>query len=222
MASLADLVLPVRCVACRAVGELVCERCRGDFHVLSPPLCGRCGSQTAWPVDRCVECSGRLLSFRSARGAVAYEGAARRVVAGWKERGLRRLAEAAAELVAGVVPCPSAAVVSFVPGDADRTLWRGQNTAEALAVCLGGRWGLPVEPLLARTGPARRQRGLDRRLRRANARGRFRARTDAPSTVVLVDDVYTTGATASAAATELRRAGARAVDVVTFARAIRR
>jgi predicted amidophosphoribosyltransferase len=173
-------------------------------------------------VDRCVECVGRLLSFRSARGAVAYEGAARRLVAGWKERGLRRLAEAAADLVAGVVPCPSADVVTFVPGDAARTLWRGQNTAEALAVCLGRRWELPVEPLLARTGPARRQRGLDRRLRRANVRGRFRARTDAPSTVVLVDDVYTTGATAGAAATELRRAGARAVDVITFARVVRR
>jgi ComF family protein len=220
--SLAELVLPVRCVACGTGGTLVCEGCSSELRVLSPPLCGRCGSQTAWPVERCVECAGRRLSFRSARSAVAYENAARRLVAGWKERGLRRLAETAADLVVGVVPRPDTAGITFVPGDPSRTLWRGQNAAEALAVCLGERWGLRLEPILARTGPALRQRGLDRRLRRANVRGRFRACADAPSSIVLVDDVYTTGATVGAAATELRRAGARAVDVVTFARAVRR
>ncbi len=74
---------------------------------------------------------------------------------------------------------------------------------------------------LERSGRAPRQRGLSRADRRANVRGSFRCVRAPPRTVVLVDDVYTTGATVSAAATELKRAGATTVDVVTFARTIR-
>jgi predicted amidophosphoribosyltransferase len=82
-------------------------------------------------------------------------------------------------------------------------------------------WDLPVAELLARTRHVQPQRGLTRGQRRHNVRGAFRAGR-APASVALVDDVYTTGATVAVAATELRRAGARAVHVVTFARAVRR
>lgn len=83
------------------------------------------------------------------------------------------------------------------------------------------RWELPVEPLLVRTGPLRPQRGLARDERARNVRGAFRAR-ETRGSVLLVDDVYTTGATVTAAASALRRAGVARVDVVTFARAVRR
>jgi predicted amidophosphoribosyltransferase len=78
-----------------------------------------------------------------------------------------------------------------------------------------------VRPLLVRTPGSKRQAGLARAQRRANVRGAFAARSEAPPRVVLVDDVYTTGATASACSTALRRAGARRVDVVCLARAVR-
>ena len=68
---------------------------------------------------------------------------------------------------------------------------------------------------------APRQRGLSRAERRRNLRAAFVARTAVPARVVLVDDVYTTGATAHFAASALRKAGARRVEVVTFARTIR-
>ncbi|HEY7002640.1 MAG TPA: hypothetical protein VH281_00040 [Gaiellaceae bacterium] len=124
--------------------------------------------------------------------------------------------------MAEVVPRPPVDELTFVPGDPDRTLKRGQNAAEALARALATRWELPVRPLLVRAEPTRAQRGLSREERRRNVRGSF-ASTAAPgSRVALVDDVYTTGATVAAASTELRRAGARAVQVVTFARAVRR
>jgi predicted amidophosphoribosyltransferase len=94
------------------------------------------------------------------------------------------------------------------------------NPAEELARALGSRWELPVERLLVRSRSARPQRGLSKAERRANIRAAFRAAGRSPRAVGLVDDVYTTGATASAAARELKAAGARDVHVVTFARAV--
>ncbi|MBD0318526.1 MAG: ComF family protein [Thermoleophilia bacterium] len=220
--ALLDVVLPARCAACGAGETLFCSACRYALLRIRPPLCARCGAPTAWPVERCAECAGRRIPFRHARAAVAYEGAARALVAAWKERGLRRLAGEAASLVAETVSRPTVAAIAYVPGDPERTRWRGQNTAQALAAELAARWDLPLVDVLVRARPVRRQPGLPREERRANVRGSFRTVAEPPRTVVLVDDVYTTGATAAAVATELRRAGARAVDVVTFARAILR
>jgi len=219
---LLDLVLPRRCAACGLGEELVCADCRGRLRRLDGTLCARCGAPTAWPVARCRECAGRRLSFASARAAVAYDGPARALVAGWKDRGLRPLAREFAGFVVEVVPRTSAHALTFVPGDAERSLKRGQNAAEALARELGPRWGLPVERLLSRPEHGRPQRGLSREERRKNVRNTFTAVARPPVDVALVDDVYTTGATVAAAATELRRAGARSVHVVTFARTVRR
>jgi ComF family protein len=219
---LLDLVLPRRCLACGSGEELVCRDCREALRRLDGTLCARCGAPTVWPVARCRECVGRRLSFASARAAVAYEGPARPLVAGWKERGLRPLASEFASLVAEVVSRPPVDALAFVPGDPDRSLKRGQNAAAALARELAVRWELPVERLLRRRDPARPQRGLSREERRRNVRGSFAVAAPPPGHVGLVDDVYTTGATVGAAATELRRAGARSVHVVTFARTVRR
>jgi ComF family protein len=219
---LLDLVLPRRCAACGRGEELICGACLTALRRLDGPLCARCGSPAAWPVERCRECAGRRLPFASARAAVAYEAPAPALVAAWKERGLRPLARELAGLVTEVVQRPHALAVTFVPGDPDRSLKRGQNAAEALARELARRWGLPLQPLLRRTRTARPQRGLGRKERRRNVRGSFMVIDVPPTRVALVDDVYTTGATVSVAVTELRRAGARRVDIVTFARTVRR
>jgi predicted amidophosphoribosyltransferase len=171
-------------------------------------------------VERCSECSGRRLGFASARAPVAYDPTVAKLVAAWKEQGLRRTACFAAELVTEVVAPSSAAAITFVPADRERSLKRGHHPAERLARELGERWQLEVRPLLRRSG-GRRQRGLPLEVRRRNVRDAFRPIADAPARVVLVDDVYTSGATAAAAASALRRAGSRRVEVVTFARAVR-
>ncbi|HSX21528.1 MAG TPA: double zinc ribbon domain-containing protein [Gaiellaceae bacterium] len=215
-----DLVLPQRCVVCGVGGAQLCDACARALPALRPPLCERCGAPTVWPVRRCRECSGRRLGFATARAAVPYEGDVWRLVAAWKERGLRRLAEAAAAVVAERVPQPSAELVTFVPADSDRRLRRGHHPATRLAEALAERWQLPCEPLLVRTGGSTRQRGLSLVERRRNVVGAFRARDGTTGDVLLVDDVYTSGATASAAASALRGAGAARVDVITFTRAI--
>jgi predicted amidophosphoribosyltransferase len=216
-----DLLLPQRCLVCGTAGSQLCGRCRAVLPGLPPPLCERCGAPTAWPVRRCNECAGRRLAFATARAAVAYDDAVQLLVAGWKERGLRRLADEAVSVIVERLSRVDDAVLTFVPPDRDRRLRRGYHPAERLASGLAAEWSLPCESLLDRLGRSRRQRGLSLPERRRNVSGAFAAGA-APDCVVLVDDVYTSGATAHAAAAALRGAGARRVDVITFARALRR
>jgi ComF family protein len=216
-----DLLLPQRCLVCSLSGDQVCGGCRSALRRITPPLCERCGAPTVWPVRRCAECTGRRLAFARARAALEYDEPLRRVVAAWKERGLRRLAAWAAELVVEAVARPEATCLTFVPPDPGRRLKRGYHAAERLASELSAAWEVPLEPLLVRVGGPRRQRGLSRAERRRNVAAAFAPKDEIARKIVLVDDVYTTGATAAAAAAVLRTAGAREVEVVTFARAIR-
>jgi predicted amidophosphoribosyltransferase len=219
-----DLLFPARCVGCGSAADVLCARCRAALRRPGPPSCALCGAPTVWPVARCTECSGRRLAFSSARAAVAYAGPARAFVAAWKEHGLRRAADLAAELVVELLPPPAADVITHIPPDPDRLLRRGHHPARELARRLGDAWGIEHAELLeARPGspPRQRQAELDRRERLRNARDAFQGRGLTVPRVLLVDDVYTTGATVSAGAVALRRAGARTVEVVTFARTTR-
>lgn len=215
------LVLPSRCAGCNVPGPALCDACLARLVRIAPPVCERCGCPGAWPVRRCVECSGRRLAFARARGAIVYDARSRPIVSAWKERGRRDLAHVFAAVVDEVIARPEADVVTFVPGDRERGRERGHVPAARLARALGERWGVDTRSLLVRTGRSTRQAGLPRAERRTNVRGLFAARSAAPGRVVLVDDVYTTGATASACAVALRRAGANRVDVVCLARAVR-
>ena len=215
-----ELLLPQRCVVCGCGGSQLCAACREQLSRLEPPLCARCGAPTAWPVERCRECAGRRLAYATARAAVGYDDAARRFVHAWKERGLRRLALEAAELVAERLPPPEVDAITFVPADRSRRLERGHNPAERLALRLAVIWELPCLSLLERTRGGR-QRGSSA-VERRTVRGSFRPTCEAPRSVAVVDDVYTTGATAAAAASALRAAGARHVEAIAFARTLRR
>lgn len=124
-------------------------------------------------------------------------------------------------LVSDVVMKPAAACVVPVPGDPERAWRRGDIPSRALAVELGRIWALPVLDVLERSRTLPRQRGLSLAERRRNVRGSVVARDAVPSEACIVDDVYTSGATADACAAACRRAGARRVRVITFARAVR-
>lgn len=166
---------------------------------------------------------GPDIQFTSARSAVAYRRGAVRMLGAWKEGGTSRLAQVAATIITGVVPRPTSLTLTPIPPDRDRVLWRGHDVTRVLAQALAREWEIPVAQLLRRASGMARQKGLNASERQINVATAFHAVTSPPASICLIDDVYTTGATASAAATALlNRAPTTCVQVITFARAIRR
>lgn len=194
-----------------------------------PDHCPRCGrSGVGWSIPAwCPECVGLELGFSSARGAFLYEGVARDLVTSLKYEGQRALAPLMAELAVPAFRQALAerpgALVTWMPAHRTTTRQRGYNQAEVLARALCALTGATlVDPPVRKVRRTRHQRGLDREGRRRNLRGAFdplpAVSTERAKEVLLVDDVYTTGATASEVAEVVKGATGLAVHVFTFCR----
>jgi ComF family protein len=221
---LAALLAPSRCLICGLAGRACCAACRSRLVLLRAPLCARCGRPTAHVVTRCRECAGSRLAFAGARAAVALDGAAAVLVHRWKDGGLRSAGVVALDVLLTAIAAPTADRIVPVPAVGDRARRRGVDGPRRLADGVSAAWAIPCEPRALRRTSGRPQRGLSRQARRLNARTSFAlgpAALPPQARVVLVDDVYTTGATADACSRLLRAAGAQQVDVVTFARVVR-
>jgi ComF family protein len=217
-----DFLLPPRCGGCRSLGDWLCERCRNRIRRLAEPLCRRCGVELPSARDDCG-CRGRLKSLTRLRSAVAYEGPIENAIHRFKYEGWRRLAEPLAVLVAErvVVEGLAAGCVVAVPLHAERLRQRGFNQSELLARHLRKRLSLEASPgELVRTRPTPPQVGHDRRWRLENVKKAFRWRGSPlqGQSILLVDDVATTGATLDACASALREAGSGPVIGVSVAR----
>lgn len=195
---------------------------------LLPPLCVACGRSCRADARLCARCTRRLADAEPLTGlgaagldrawsSASHEGVARQLVATLKFRRLLPAAELMAERIHGLAPASvlSGAIVP-VPTATLRTMKRGFDPAVEIAAALSGLTGAQLSPCLARAG-ATRQVGR-RRGERLGRPPRFRLREEAPRSVVLVDDVLTTGATLAACAQALRGAGAVRVVAVTFTR----
>jgi ComF family protein len=193
----------------------MCDECGPQMRALAPPLCARCGAPTQVAVSACRACA-KLRWLTTARSALWLSGPMLSLVGGWKRGDIspRRLAAA---LVAHELPRPAADALVTVPAVRDRLLQRGADPPAELAAELARWWDLPIVALLERTRGVRPQRGLDATARRQNVRGAFWARAG-QARLVLVDDVYTTGATVDECARALCAAGGREVHVITLAR----
>ena len=170
-------------------------------------------------------CRARLNALSRLRSAVAYEGPIEQAVKRFKYEGWRRLASPLALLLAErlVVEGLASALVLAVPLHPSRQRQRGFNQADLLARDLRRRLGLGKPPgELIRTRPTPPQVGHDRLWRLDNVRGAFawRGADLAGRSVLIVDDVATTGATIEACAVALRAAGAGQVTGATVARVI--
>lgn len=231
---LVGIVYPPTCIACQAAtgeAQALCPACWRGIGFIERPYCERLG--TPFPIDL----GTGLLSpaaiadppvFARARAVCRFDGTARELVHRLKygdhvELSLtlgRMMAQAGRELAA------DADLILPVPLHRTR-LWRRRfNQAAALARTVSRETGLPLAATaLTRIRRTRQQVGLTRPQRAENLQGAFHVSTAMRSLIedrriLLVDDVLTTGATVNAASHALLRAGASAVDVLTFARVV--
>jgi ComF family protein len=219
---LLDLILPPRCGGCHVVGSWLCDRCRSRIRRLEEPLCRRCGAEVESPRQTCG-CRKRLRSLSRLRSAVAYEGPVEIALQRFKYHGWRRLAEPLALLLAErlVVEGLAASWAVAVPLHSSRLRQRGFNQSELLARELRQRLTLATPPgELVRTRATPPQVGHDRRWRLENVRDAFewRGRPLDGRSILLIDDVATTGATLEACAVALRAGGSGPVMGVSVGR----
>ncbi len=215
------LLLPVGCLSCSRLLEpghhplLLCRICRGRVH---RPLRGRC--------PRCLRssagvhyCSERKGTIDSVVAPWPYSPPLDAVLQGLKFRKLDFLGEALAGLLRDELASllTGDEVVTAIPLHGWRRLQRGFDQAECIARPLAERLGLPYRKLLRRRRWTRPQTRLGRARRRVNMEGAFIAPARIERSVLLVDDVLTTGATMEAAAIALRLAGATRIIVAAVA-----
>lgn len=231
---LIDLILPPRCPVSGEVVEY-----HGSFapHIwtglnfIDAPFCGRCGVPFSFDMGAgavCAACLSAPPLYERARSALVYDEGSKGAILAFKHGD--RL-----EAVPAFVP-PMRRAGAELLGQADyivpvplhrwRLLRRRYNQAALLAFALGRAAGIGVLPdALARSRATRSQGHLNSSQRAANVRKAFGVRPSmaariAGKRLLLIDDVYTTGATVNECAAVLMKAGARAVDVLTLARAV--
>jgi ComF family protein len=245
MLRVADFLLPAACVVCGGLdpgrpATCVCARCLDSLPWLGAPVCDRCGApmpaEVCAPgtaleggVSRCSKCAGRRIAFRRARASLAYRSDVREIVHALKYEGVRLPAAALAERSIGRWPPAFFDVdaITFVPLTGSSEARRGYNQAEVLARALAralGRRPSEARPLLVKRCATGDQVALDKSARRANVDRAYARRPGSREPgrrVLLVDDVYTTGATAEVCAGLLRDGGWKEVHVWTLARVVR-
>jgi ComF family protein len=236
-----DLVFPWRCAVCEAIGpglrEPFCEPCRVALRTRAEEVqrasCPRCAMPVGPFADLekgCSKCRGRPLGFDAAVAASWHEDA-------WRRLCLKLKSERAAWLapwMAGLLADARANELALLPADAWvvpvplhwlRRLRRGYNQSEALAEALARRLGLDAHRPVRRIKYTEHLVGTSLAKRAEIVRGAFevdarRAADLKGRTILLVDDVLTTGATTGAAARALKRAGAARVVVAVLSRAL--
>jgi len=229
-----DLLLPPTCPGCGSAvtdGAALCARCWSAVRFIEPPLCAIYGTPFTQDLGEGIVSAEAMADpppFRRARSAVVYGDVARRLVHQLKYHDRPHVAEAMATAMfrSGARLLSDSSLIVPVPLYRWR-LWQRQfNQAALLAARIARLAGVPHDPLvLQRIRPTGSQVGLSRTQRKQNVQGAFRVPQTARARIagrdiLLVDDVYTSGATVKAATRALLRGGARAVDVLTFARVV--
>ena len=228
-----DFALPPRCPGCGAItGEphRFCFDCWSELEFLGDPCCSCCGLPFGFGPgggEHCGACLADPPAFDRMRAAVAYADIPRKVALKLKYGGRPGVAETIARFVERHLTAGQDAVLTPVPLHRWRIWKRGYNQAALIATALSRRSGVEAKvDLLDRIKATPPLRGMNPSQRRDAVRGAFRV---APShkqavrgmAIILVDDVYTSGATADACARVLKRAGAVRVDVLCWARVVK-
>jgi ComF family protein len=222
-----DFFYPPRCLVCQKAGAVIHPHCRPHLNYLAGNICPICSHYLS-EAEPCQSSLCRLPPderyLDCVKSVFVHEGGAREAVLKLKYEGVRALREWLNEELATTARyygLHNAAAIVAVPLHPNRKRERGYNQAEILAQDLAEKLNLPLgEGWLVRSRLTRTQVGLNGTERRVNVEGAFSWQT-APlknHTILIVDDVCTTGATLNACASALKSAGAGAVWALTVTR----
>ena len=219
-----DVVFPIRCFGCGAAGRYVCAECVVELPRLERPYCDLCASPGVR--RNCGFCVAHPIAVDAIRAPYLYvpESPIHRAITSLKYRGLRSIAPELADLLAEFVSTrrgATADAIISVPSHPSRIRRRGYGQAALIATALGERLAIPVDAdSLSRIVNAPSQLETESREERwTRVQSNFDCATNLNgANVLLVDDLVTTGSTASACATALKDAGARRVVAVSVAR----
>lgn len=227
LARLVDLLFPPQCVSCDQIGYLFCPACSQEVQPAVGSSCQRCGRFQAKPVDRCGFCLRiESWSLTWVRAAALLTEPLRTAIHAFKYEGREELAYALSRYLVAAYHRPPWTELSPpldgvvpVPLHIQRYHERGYNQAQLVATAFSRRMRIPLcDDLLQRTYFRSTQVGLTFEERQSNVENAFQAvRNPSGKRLLLIDDVYTTGATLNSCARTLLDAGALSVYALTLA-----
>lgn len=227
---LRDLVYPPVCAICGSPEEnLLCTTCMGQLEKIQQPCCLLCGAPVSAPVADCYECRNRGFFFEKARAYGLYEGKLGEMIKKFKFKGIRELHGVLASFIHQTYQeCFENERFDFlesVPLSKKRLRERGFNQSELLAKSLSLRTGIPLSGALVKMRETPDQTRVDSyEERQGNVKDAFAVKDGdvmRGKSILLIDDVYTTGATVNECAAALKRGGAYQVCVLTLARSVK-
>lgn len=222
-----DLLFPRRCPVCAGIvmpkGALICADCIKKLSWVRRPTCKKCGKEViSSTIEYCYDCAKHKRSFDYGLSLINYDGTAGRSMArikyGNKREYLDFYAEAMFRKLGPRILSMKADVLVPVPVHPSRMKTRGFNQAEELSLRLSGKLMLPVNTsVLKRSKKTAPQKSLDPSGRLKNLEQAFLAARLPRNirSVILVDDIYTTGSTVEACARALKKAGADHIYFLT-------
>lgn len=237
LTALTELLFPSLCLSCSRVllekkGHPFCPACYSGLRFITPPLCPSCGipyPAQEGPDHVCGECLLKKRHIGAARSLGVYESVLHEVIHDFKYGGNLTLGERMGRLMADH-DYPSFRICDYsliipVPLHPRRLRHRGFNQSLILAREIARRHGIAMDfCAFTRAVDTESQAGLQKEERRSNIRQAFRVTNPERirgQTILLVDDVYTTGSTLGECARTLLKGGAEAVGALTLARAVR-
>lgn len=224
LSSFLKLIFPQRCVFCDAIyREPVCQNCAGAVTFISPPFCNVCGipfKSSGVKNHTCGECIKNKRHYSWAREILLYNSATAKVIHRFKYKHDTVYSRALGSIMTDSQDLKGFDVIIPVPLHIKRLRERGFNQSLLLAAVAGKKHGVPVDPFtLKRMKWTEPQVNLSGDERRANVRGAFEVAGDVcGKNILLIDDVYTTGATVGECSRVLKKNGAKDVCVLTLAR----